>query len=68
MKKVKISAPNKDKLQELINNYFYSKFYVITDDNKVFNTTKNDYLDYHYQIRISRGRYQLVYDSTDRRC
>lgn len=66
MKKVKISAPTKEQLQEGINKYFYSSGYIINENNQVYNTLTNKFLDYHYQIRVSRGRYQLVYDSSDK--
>lgn len=31
------SAPTKDRLQKLINEFFYSSTHVISEDNKVYN-------------------------------
>ena len=39
------SAPTKDNLIKLINEFYRSKHYIITDDNKVYNTYLNMFID-----------------------
>ena len=39
------SAPTKEKLLILINEFYRSKHYIITDDNKVYNTYLNMFID-----------------------
>lgn len=52
----KITSPTKERLQKAINKYFYSENYVITDDNRVFNTKTNEYLKM-WQVSKKRGRW-----------
>ena len=54
------SSGTKKGLEKLINEYFFSKDYIITDDNRVFNTTLNKYND-NVKIIIKGKRYQLHY-------
>ena len=39
------SAPTKDNLVKLINEFYRSENYIITDDNKVYNTYLNMFID-----------------------
>ena len=39
------SAESREDLQKMINEYFYSSNYVITDDGKIYNTKKETFLD-----------------------
>ena len=39
------SAPTKEKLLILIHEFYRSKHYIITDDNKVYNTYLNMFID-----------------------
>ena len=65
MKRVKISCPTLKELEKKINEYFYSDGYIITDDLKIYNYKLDKYCDYHFSVRQSRGRWQLVLDTKD---
>ena len=39
------SSPTKEKLLILINEFYRSKHYIITDDNKVYNTKLDRFID-----------------------
>ena len=52
------SSKTKKGLEKLINEYFFSNNYIITDDNRVFNTKLNKYND-NVKIIIDGKRYQL---------
>lgn len=41
----------------MINDYYYSKNYIITDDMKVYNTKTEKYID--NIVRVSRGRWRF---------
>lgn len=58
MGKLVISAGSKEKLQESINQYFYSENYVITDDNRVYNTQNQKYLD-SFIVKLTRKRWRF---------
>lgn len=45
MKNLIASAGSKEALQKCINDFYYSTNYVITEDNKVYNTKLNKYLN-----------------------
>jgi len=49
---------SKEKLEDGINKYFYSTGYIITEDNKVYNTLKKKYLD-RYIVVVKGGRWQF---------
>lgn len=66
MKRVKISCPTLKELEKKINEYFYSDSYIITDDLKVYNYKMDKFIDYHFSVRQSRGRWQLVVDTNDK--
>ena len=50
------SAPTKDNLIKLINEFYCSKNYVITEDNKVYNTKLDRFID-NGIIEFKRNRY-----------
>lgn len=43
--KTVMSAGSKEDLAAMINEYYYSKNYIITDDNRIYNTAKEKFLD-----------------------
>lgn len=54
------SAPTKADLEKQINNYFLSENYVITDDNRVYNTKTEKYWSSDSVIVVERkGRWQF---------
>lgn len=56
-----MSAPTKEELIKMINEYFYSDNYTITDDGKIYNTKTKRTLDYLYQVKRNRhGVYRAV--------
>lgn len=61
MKRLVISAPNKESLEKQINLYFYSYHYKINDDLTIYNTKLKKYLE-GYTIVISKNRYKLYKD------
>jgi len=55
------SASSKEDLQEIINKYYYSINYIITEDNKVYNTKLDKVLDSVRVIfRRKRWRFEMV--------
>ena len=52
------TSTSKEGLQNLINKYFYSENWIITDNNEAYNTKLNKFLDNHI-IKVSKGRWQL---------
>ena len=50
------SAPTKDNLIKLINEFYCSENYVITEDNKVYNTKLDRFID-NGIIEFKRNRY-----------
>ena len=50
------SAPTKDNLEKLINEFYCSENYVITEDNKVYNTKLDRFID-NGIIEFKRNRY-----------
>ena len=50
------SAPTKEKLLILINEFYCSENYVITEDNKVYNTKLDRFID-NGIIEFKRNRY-----------
>ena len=45
MSKCIFSAGSKEDLTAMINEYYYSKNYIITEDNRIYNTAKEKFLD-----------------------
>lgn len=58
MNKCVMSASSKKDLTAMINEYYYSKNYIITDDGKIFNTVKENILD-GLQVIQKRGRWRV---------
>lgn len=52
------SASTKEELQSLINGWYFSENYIITDDYKVFNTKLNKYMD-DVQVLYKRKRWRF---------
>ena len=50
------SAPTKDNLVKMINEFYCSENYVITEDNKVYNTKLDKFIDGGI-IEFKRNRY-----------
>ena len=50
------SSPTKDNLVKLINEFYCSENYVITEDNKVYNTKLDRFID-NGIIEFKRNRY-----------
>ena len=50
------TAPSKDELTKLINEYYYSQNYEITDDNRIHNTKNDKYMD-GVGVEEKRGRW-----------
>lgn len=56
--KVVMSAPSKPELEKMINDYFFSQNYVITEDNRVYNKLKDTYIE-DYTIVTKKNRWQF---------
>lgn len=54
------SAGNKEDLQRLINKYYYSENYIITDDRKAYNTKTGRYSDNKIVVKRGRWRFELA--------
>lgn len=55
------SSSSKEKLQNIINKYFYSENIIITDDNRIFNKKLNKYLDDFKVVSTkSKWRFELA--------
>lgn len=52
------SAPSKERLQNLVNKYFYSTAWVILEDLRLFNSKQNRFCT-KYIVENNRGRYCL---------
>ena len=52
------SAGSKEQLEAMINKYFYSENYIITDDMKIFNKLKNKYSDSH-KVVVKKNRWRF---------
>lgn len=52
---MRFSTGSKADLEKMINDYFYSENYVITDDNRVYNSKLDKYLD-DYIIQEKKSR------------
>ena len=58
MNKCVMSAGRKEDLTAMINGYFYSKNYIITDDGKIFNTVKEKTID-GWKVVQKNGRWRV---------
>lgn len=53
------STPNgKSDLEKMINEYFYSENYIITEDNRIYNKKLDKYLT-KYIVQEKKGRWQF---------
>ena len=56
-----LGANSKEGLENMINEYFYSENYVITDDNRIYNRKTMKYLDgYIVQERKLRWSFRRI--------
>ena len=58
MSKCVFSAGSKEDLDAMINEYFYSKNYIITEDNRIYNTVKENYMD-TLKVVFKRNRWRV---------
>ena len=58
MSKCVFSAGNKEDLTAMINEYYYSKNYIITEDNRIYNTAKEKFLD-GMKVVFKRNRWRV---------
>lgn len=58
MSKCVFSAGSKEDLAAMINEYYYSKNYIITDDNRIYNTVKENYMD-TLKVVFKRNRWRV---------
>lgn len=56
--KVYASAPTKEELEKLINDFYYSKNYTITEDNTIYNTKTGKTID-TMAIKVKKNRWQF---------
>jgi hypothetical protein len=54
-----ISSPSKENLQKAINEFYYSKNYIITEDNRIYNDKLDQYLNSDYFIMVKNDRWQF---------
>ena len=57
--KCMLSSTSKDGLQKMINEFYYSSNYVITEDNKVYNTKVKEFLSDSLSVVTKNNRWQL---------
>lgn len=58
MSKCVFSAGSKEDLAAMINEYFYSKNYIITEDNRIYNAVKENYMD-TLKVVFKRNRWRV---------
>ena len=58
MSKCVFSAGSKEDLDAMINEYYYSKNYIITEDNRIYNTVKENYMD-TLKVVFKRNRWRV---------
>ena len=58
MSKYVFSAGSKEDLTAMINEYYYSTNYIITDDNRIYNTSKKNYID-TLKVVFKRNRWKV---------
>ncbi len=52
------SATTKEELEKMINEYYFSNNYIITEDNKIYNMKKEIYLE-SVQVTFNRSRWRF---------
>ena len=56
-----LATNNKEDLQKMLNQYFYSENYIITEDNRVYNRMTEKYLDdFIIQEKKSRWSFRRI--------
>lgn len=59
MSQLLVSAGSKKDLEEMINKYYFSSNYIITENNEVYNTKKKCVLD-GVKVELKRSRWKFV--------
>ena len=60
MSKLVASAGSKEALANCINEFYFSENYIITEDNKVYNTKTKKFLD-KVIVRVLRKRWRFEF-------
>lgn len=61
MKKLLASAVDKENLEKLINEFYCSENYIITEDNQIYNTkTKKTITSVKVVVKKSRWRLEMI--------
>lgn len=50
------TAGSKENIQKIVNDYFYSKNYIVDDNNNIINTQTGKHLD-NFKIEFKKGRW-----------
>lgn len=58
-KRLICSSGTKEDLQEMINEFYYSKNYIITDEGTIFNTKLNKTID-NAKVEFKRKRWRFI--------
>ena len=59
MSKLIASAKNKNDLEEMINKYYFSSSYIITENNEDYNTKRERVLE-SVKVENKKGRWRFV--------
>ena len=54
-----LSSTSKEGLQKMINDFYYSTNYIITEDNKVYNAKLGKFLSDYLSVVTKNNRWQL---------
>lgn len=54
-----MSTGTREDLVKMINEYYYSKNYIIIEDNRIYNTKTEKFVD-DFIVKFYRGRWKVV--------
>ena len=54
-----MSTGTREDLVKMINEYYYSKNYIITEDNRIYNTKTEKFMD-DLIVKFYRGRWKVI--------
>lgn len=54
-----MSTGAREDLVKMINEYYYSKNYIITEDNRIYNTKTEKFMD-DLSVKVYRGRWKVI--------
>ena len=54
-----MSTGTREDLVKMINEYYYSKNYIITEDNRIYNTKTEKFVD-DLIVKFYRGRWKVI--------